>query len=165
MCFNVLSSWSLAQTACVECVALFWLSVWTACSSVSEWPIDWVRSWIGLNAKRPFFPTGGADGSSPVHKVGRCYHQTLHAGCKNTHKLRHINLVCMHLCACEWFPEHVQIEMHALISPAPSLYRVEVNPFILGQCASSPESSSSQWRCSRVALQVLTSAVVHDAHT
>lgn len=46
---------------------------------------NWVRSWIGLSAKGPFFPIGRADGSSPVHRAGRCCHQTLQAGCKNTH--------------------------------------------------------------------------------
>lgn len=76
-------------------IALLWLVAWSACGSedvVAEWMskvVDWTLCQTAL------FPTGRADGSSPVHKAGRCCHQTLQAGCKNTHKHRHVNVpVC-----------------------------------------------------------------------
>lgn len=63
------------------------------------------------------FPTGGADGSSPVHKAGMCCHQTLQAECKNSHKYTHINVaVHTYLSARFFLQTHTNSDTHARLS-------------------------------------------------
>ena len=78
-------------------IAPFWLVLWSACSSqvvVAERMS--IRSWIGQGSKRPFPHWRSRWQLPPVHEAGRCSHQTIQAGRKNTHKQTHSGS-CVHL--------------------------------------------------------------------